>query len=178
MTWNNRITKLLRKWHRDIGYIVVAISLVYGISGILLNHKDAFPVISTLQTNETFITEQNISEFSQEWSQKHPDLELTKCFNGKESIKFYFDGGKGRYALETGALTYESYKKHSFIAFFTDLHFNQKQGWKPIADLFCVALIFLAISGLAMVKGKNGFKKRGIWLMIGGILLVVIFIFI
>ena len=110
MNWNKRITKFLRNWHRDIGYFVVAISLVYGISGILLNHKDAFPVISTLETLESFQPQQSIANFTQEWTQVHPDLELTKCFNGKETIKFYFDGGKGKYTLETGALTYESYK--------------------------------------------------------------------
>jgi hypothetical protein len=178
MTWNKRITKILRNWHRDIGYFVVAISLVYGISGILLTHKNAFPVISTIETRETFSPQLSISNFAQQWSQAHPDLELTKCFNGTGSIKFYYDGGKGQYKLETGLLAYESYKKHSFIAFFTDLHFNQKQGWKYIADLYCVGLIFLAISGLAMVKGKNGFKKRGVWFMVSGMLIVVLFLFI
>ncbi len=176
MSWNKNTTKLLRNWHRDIGYFVVAISLVYGISGILLTHKDAFPVISTTETNDFFLPHLDIAGFSGQWSQHYADMALTKCLKSHDDIKFYFDGGSGRYNTKTGEVSFENYKKHKGIALFVSLHSNQIKGWKHLADLFSIALIFLAVSGLAMVKGKNGFKKRGLWIMLGGVALVVVLI--
>lgn len=176
MTWNKNINKLLRNWHRDIGYFAVAISLIYGISGILLTHKDVFPVISTIETIDTFSSQLDIAGFSEQWSQQHSDKKLTKCFISDNSIKFYCDGGKGKYTISDGAVSFESYKKHGFTRFFTQFHLNQHNGWKYIADLFCVSLIFLALSGLFMVKGKNSFKRRGWWFVLIGIVLVVVFV--
>ncbi len=178
MSWNKSINRLLRNWHRDIGYFVVAISLVYGLSGILLTHKEAFPVISTLETRDTLQTGLDIASFSQQWTHSYPDMELSKCFKNNENIRFYFDGGKGSYEAANGCVAFENYKKHHFTAFLTDLHFNQKKGWKYFADFFSICLIFLAISGLFMVKGKNGLRKRGIWIMLAGIILVVVFAWI
>ena len=179
MNWNNKkVNKTLRNWHRDIGYFVVAITLVYGISGILLTHKDAFPVISTTKTTATFSSKLDIAGFSEQWSQHYSTLELTKCFVSNHNIKFYFQGGNGRYKIGSGEVSFETYHKHHLNGFLVSLHSNQKKGWKHIADLFCLALIFLAISGLIMVKGKNGFKRRGVWIMLAGIIMVVIYTFV
>jgi len=103
-------------------------------------------------------------------------LSLTKCFVKGDKVQFYYKGGKGSYDAKNGKVAIENYKKHGLIAFVNKLHFNQAKGWKYFADFFSGTLIFLAISGLFMVKGKNGFKKRGIWLMILGMILVLIFI--
>jgi len=57
------------------------------------------------------------------------------------------------------------------------LHLNKpRKLWTYIADLFAVALTFLAISGLFMIKGKKGFKGRGKWLTSIGIVIPIIFL--
>ena len=45
-----------------------------------------------------------------------------------------------------------------------------------MADLFALALIFLAISGLFMIKGKNSITGRGKWLTAGGVLIPLVFL--
>ena len=177
MNWNKSITRLLRNWHRDLGYFTVAISIVYGLSGIFLTHKDVFKVISTHETYLEYTPGMKIAEFTQQWSTKNPASELTKCFTKNNAIQFYYKGGKGTYDIETGKTALESYKKHKLIAFVNHLHLNQINGWKYMANFFSIVLIFLAISGLAIVKGKNGFKKRGLWIMTAGLTLVIVFIF-
>jgi hypothetical protein len=47
-----------------------------------------------------------------------------------------------------------------------------------VADVFSFLLIFLALSGLVMVRGKRGFMKRGIWFMLLGFVLILIFVWI
>lgn len=175
MNWKNKFIRFLRNWHRDLGYFTVAITLVYGLSGIFLTHKNSFPVITITETYSSLPLDLSIGSFSKKWEEKHPKLPLTKCFIKENKVQFYYKGGKGTYNAKDGKVAIENYKKHSLIAFVNSLHFNQAKGWKYFADFFSGTLIFLAISGLFMVKGKNGFKKRGIWIMISGMILVFIF---
>lgn len=176
MSWRNKFTRFLRNWHRDLGYFTVAITLVYALSGIFLTHKNSFPVITTTNSYTTLPVGLSIGGFSEQWEEQHPKLPLTKCFVKGEILQFYYKGGKGSYRADDGMVSVEHYKKHGLIAFVNKLHFNQAKGWKYFADFFSGALIFLAVSGLFMVKGKNGFRKRGIWLMVLGIVIVLLFI--
>ncbi len=50
--------------------------------------------------------------------------------------------------------------------------------WKWVSDLMAVILIFVAISGLFILKGKRGFKRWGWWLMIAGIVVPLVFVLI
>ncbi len=177
MSWNKNITRLLRNWHRDIGYFAVAITLIYGISGILLTHKDVFPVISTIETSNNFSPHLDIASFSEYWKTQYNTLELTKCYKSDNTIQFFIDGGRGKYDAQNGEIVFETYKKHKINGLFISFHSNHMKGWKHIADLYSISLIFLALSGLFIVKGKKGFKKRGFWFMLGGIVLAVVFMF-
>ena len=40
-----------------------------------------------------------------------------------------------------------------------------------MADIFAVTLIFFAISGLFMIKGKKGIAGRGKWYLLIGLLI-------
>ncbi|MBI9068274.1 MAG: PepSY-associated TM helix domain-containing protein [Salinivirgaceae bacterium] len=176
MSWNSRLTRVLRNWHRDLGYFTVAVTIVYALSGIFLTHKESFPVITTNESYSSLSLGLSIGGFSEQWEMQYPKLPLTKCFVKGDKVQFYYKGGKGNYDAKNGKVAVEYYKKNGLIAFVNKLHFNQANGWKYFADFFSGTLIFLAISGLFMVKGKNGFKKRGIWLMLLGIVLILIFI--
>ena len=51
-----KIRKLLRILHRDLGYFIVGMTIVYGLSGIFLNHRHDFNpdykiYITNFQTN-------------------------------------------------------------------------------------------------------------------------------
>jgi len=45
-----------------------------------------------------------------------------------------------------------------------------------MADLFAIGLIFFAISGLFMVRGKRGIAGRGKWFLIIGLLIPIAYI--
>jgi hypothetical protein len=46
------------------------------------------------------------------------------------------------------------------------LHYNRgKAAWTYIADAYAVLLLYLAISGLFMIKGKLGLRWRGLVLL-------------
>jgi uncharacterized membrane protein YhdT len=43
-----------------------------------------------------------------------------------------------------------------------------------VSDVFALMLIIISITGLYILKGKYGFKRRGIWFFLAGLLLPVV----
>jgi hypothetical protein len=108
-------------------------------------------------------------------------LPLIKLNNHKESentIQLFLERGNGYYNKSNGETSYEIITRRPVISFLNQLHRNRKKGWPYIADAYAFLLGFLAISGLFITNGKNGFLQRGIWLVSLGIILVLVFIFI
>jgi uncharacterized protein len=182
MSWLNskKIIKWLRILHRDLGYFFVGITLVYGVSGIILVHKKqgVDPAYKTVRVTKQFPQNMNEAQFTALWEKELEDYKLNTVLSDQSKLKVFVDGGVGDYDIDSGKLSFEVYQRKPVVFFINKLHFNQIKGWTFFADFFSDTLIFLAISGLFIVQGKNGFRKRGIWFMIAGILLVLIFVWI
>jgi uncharacterized protein len=59
------------------------------------------------------------------------------------------------------------------------LHYNHtKFLWTWFSDIFAGGLIVLAITGLFVLRGKNGFRKRGIWFVLVGVLIPLAFLLV
>ncbi|MDD3906888.1 MAG: PepSY-associated TM helix domain-containing protein [Bacteroidales bacterium] len=178
MSWNKRkVQRLMRALHRDIGYFAVGITLVYALSGFLLSHKSSFPATTTEKHTIELPTNLSGDGFVDYWN-ANATIRLNRIKESKENIELFLDGGTGDYDKISGKIAYEIYSKRPLIAFLTQLHHNQKKGWAYIADIYVFMLSFLAISGLALVNGKNGFYKRGLWIMLSGIIVVLLFVFV
>jgi hypothetical protein len=55
------------------------------------------------------------------------------------------------------------------------LHLNTPKGaWTWIADLYAVALLFVAATGLFVLKGRTGITGRGAWLTAIGVAIPVV----
>ncbi len=175
----NTIKKWLRIIHRDLGFLMVGICLVYGLSGIILNHmNDGDPAYKTVE--ETLSFEKNLSTdaLTEAWNTKEdlPTLKLVR--EGNMSHQVLLDGGVGIYHIETGELSYEHHTKRPFVFWINKLHYNKIGGWTIMADIFAISLLFFAISGLFIVSKKQGIMGRGKWLLIAGILIPILFIMI
>jgi hypothetical protein len=52
------------------------------------------------------------------------------------------------------------------------LHLNQAgRAWMWFSDVYAAALGFLAVTGLFVLRGKQGIKGRGAWLTAAGVLM-------
>ena len=56
------------------------------------------------------------------------------------------------------------------------LHYNPKHLWTWFSDVFCVALMVLAITGPFVLKDNKGITGRGAWLTGVGVLLPLLFL--
>jgi hypothetical protein len=173
-----KITRWLRVIHRDLGFLIVGITLVYGISGILLNHlggKD--PAFKTEEGSLQFESGLNQDELKNAW-EAHPALPALKrtAEVDENHTRLFLDGGIGIYNSADGHLDYEKHQKRVFVYWINRLHYSRARGWTPVADIFAIALIFLAVSGIFITKGKHGIKGYGKWYLIAGLLLPLLFV--
>lgn len=181
-----KVRIFLRKWHRDIGYFIAGLTIIYSISGVAVNHIDdwnpSYTITKEMFKADTLSRELWESENLGKIVMKHLKLEgeLKDIFQeSDEKIKLFFEGKEVDFNMATGELTIETTSGKPVLKEVNFLHLNKpKKVWTYVADVFAVLLIFLAGSGIFMVRGKNGIVGRGKWIVTAGILIPVIFWFL
>ncbi len=179
------IAKLNRITHRDAGYLIAGLTIIYALSGIALNHKHDWNP-NYIIDNQTFTTE---FTFTRESINNETARKILDEIPGKPVFKtFYFpagniltifvEGGSVRINTLTGSGVLERLSKRPLFYQANFLHYNPGKWWKYFSDIFCVALLLVTITGLFIIKGKNGITRRGAILTIAGIVLPLIFLLI
>ena len=177
MTWRPWLYAL----HRDIGLFCVGLTLIYAVSGVAVNHVAQWnpsyrvervetnigPVAgnpadaATIRTILTRLDEQGKLENSY-----RPD---------PGSLQLFVDGRSILVTLASGHVVHDRAVPRPGLRAMNFLHLNHpKQAWTWIADLYAVALVFLAISGLLMLRRPT--LRRGLLLSSVGIALPLLFL--
>ncbi|TAJ13287.1 peptidase [Marinilabiliaceae bacterium JC017] len=176
MTKNFKWRKPLRSLHRDLGYLTVGLIVIYALSGIILNHKsgESDPAYKTVKHSARFEKGLSSRQLTARWLQKMPGIKLNRAIEDQQEIKLYLKGGIGNYKPATGVVETEVYEPKPIIRLLNRMHYGRISGWRGVADIFAGILIFLALSGMVILPGPKGFKKRGVWLVLAGILIPVL----
>lgn len=177
-----KIRKLLRILHRDFGYFIVAMTIVYGLSGIFLNHRHDFNpdykiFITDFQVDLPQKTNLTDNEVKSVLKSLNDEVVYKKHYiNNAGNIKIFIENGEAVINTETGKGTMQYLQKRPFIFGINKLH-RASIGtlWKWVSDLMAVILILVAVSGLFLLKGKRGFSRWGWWLMVAGIVVPLFF---
>ena len=177
------IYKLNRALHRDLGYFFIGMTIIYAISGIALNHmKDWNPNYVINKTN--FVISGNMSQESIDQAKIETILQKAgedntyknHYFPSPDRMRIFIEGGNVLVDLPSGECTLETNRRRQVFFQVNRLHYNPGVLWLWFSDFFCVSLVFLAISGLFILKGKNGLKWRGAILGTIGIIIPLLFI--
>lgn len=173
-----KVSGWLRVIHRDLGFFVIGITLIYGISGILLNHlNDKDPAFETKSGIVQLSPQLQDDELIEAWNSKSGLPAVGKVMRIDEThYRLMFKGGIGVYNVNDGRTDFEQHRKRVLIYWLNRLHYNKVKGWTPIADMFAVSLLFLAVSGLFIVKGKRGLAGRGKWYLLAGLLIPLVYV--
>jgi len=176
-----------RKWnrviHRDFGYLFFAMTVIYSISGIAINHLDDWnpnynitvrdfkadiPVqAKMINKNEVLNMLGKIGE--EDNYKKH-------YFPRENQLKVFLDGGNIIVDLESGKGTLEKIKRRPILHPMNFLHYNPGKWWTLFSDIFAGSLILIALTGLFILKGKNGITRRGAILTIAGFIIPVFYL--
>jgi len=179
------ISKLNRITHRDVGYLIAGMTIIYALSGIALNHKHDWNPNYIIE-NKEFTTNLAITRESLNEEQVRQILEQvpgnpvykTWYFPSGNFLTIFIDGGSVRINTLNGHGVIERISRRPFFYQINFLHYNPGIWWKYFSDIFCVALILVTITGLFLLKGRNGITRRGAILTITGIIIPLLFLFI
>jgi len=167
VAWKWRGT--FRAIHRDIGYVVVALTLAYGLSGLAVNHLDDWNPNYTYSERAI-----DLGPFAAGTPPEHEAVVIAKLALERRTVRGHFqesasafrvfldDGQEVVVDLRTGRGTYKKISTRAVFFEVNALHLNNLKGlWTWVADLFAISMIVLALTGASMMKGKDGFLGRG-----------------
>ena len=179
-----------RKWnrwiHRELGFLFFGMTIVYGVSGIALNHH------VTRDWNPGIITRSTLAQYPDVIQKSTVDrntiesiLEITGekenykqyYFPSEDLLMIYLKGGHMTVDLPTGRIQITKIRNRPVFQELNYLHYNKpKKLWTWFSDLYAFGLVLIAISGLFLVKGRKGISGRGGVLTIIGVLLPLLFL--
>lgn len=171
-----------RSLHRDFAYFYVGLIIAFSFSGIILNHRqDWYPMDYTYENKDIQLNlPENVKDISKEFL-----IEETKSFDVKydghrvrnEKLRIYFkDNAVLDADLKTGKGSLEFKRKVPIIGHSMYLHKSTNSFWIWYSDIFGVAMLLIAITGILIPSGKNGFSKRGWKLAVLGMLFPILFL--
>lgn len=176
--WNKRLDKLNRALHRDLGYLFIGLTLIYGLSGIavILQHLDINIAYRKLKTEKVIATNLSAEQLRTYWmsSEGHDLPKYSKIIPDPQKDSSLFirvKGGEGYYNPATGNLTVSVYKTNKLVKFVNDIHYNVGGRFTWLGIVYACILLFFAISGAIIVKGKKSFMRRGVWFTLVGIII-------
>ena len=173
----------LRAVHRDFGYLAVGFTIIYAVSGIAQNHIEDWGDVSYKAT-ETTLTIPAIADGV-------PDIVAVKAVadavalgvptghtRAGDEIHLEYANGTKVTAIGTN-VTIQTRSRRAFIGIANWLHTaKHKKAWKYVSDTFAVLLLYLALSGIFMIKGRLGLKWRGLTLIPIGFAVPILYVVI
>jgi hypothetical protein len=168
----------LRSLHRDVGYFAVGFTMLYAMSGIAMNHIDDWD--PNFRASEI---SHKIAPLTDEMSDADATArviaatglasKVSDVFRAGDEVRLTFASGEKATAI-TDTVTVQYRRDRFFFRVADWLHATRgKQAWKYISDAYAVLLLYLAISGIFMIKGRLGLRWRGTSLIALGLALPI-----
>jgi len=166
----------LRAIHRDLGYLAVGLTVIYALSGLAINH------IGTTGWDPNFHSyerERRIPPIAADLPDEAALAQAEAALGVGAPRSWYRAGDELRLEYDTkqfvvigdsGKVIEQGRKPRFFLRVANWLHYNRgKKAWTYVADAYAILLLYLAASGLFMIKGKKGLRWRGAALATAGI---------
>jgi hypothetical protein len=172
--WRRAGTVLRKRWrawlravHRDAGYIAVGLTFVYALSGLAINH------IGQWDPNFKKVVTRHELGGPLPADEKAAVQHVVKALGIEEPLREGYWDTDGSLLLitddrtivvdpKTRVATEAQEHPRFFLRVANWLHYNRgKSAWTYFADSYAVFLLFLASSGIFMLKGRKGVIGRG-----------------
>ena len=175
-----------RKWnnllHRDIGYLLSALTVIYAISGVAVNHVADWNPNYKFEREEVSFTPFEPTTKDEVAARLVEELKLPgppkdSFRSAPHKIELFYEGWSAEADIKKGWARVERPKDRFLLRDMNFLHLNHPKGlWTWFADAYAVLLAFLAISGLFMRRGKKGLMGRGKYFVLVGLLIPIVFV--
>jgi hypothetical protein len=171
----------LRAIHRDVGYTAVGLTLVYAASGLAVNHVAEWDPNFRNYTRETTVAvplPADDQELARYVGAKLDVKENPKeVYRTDEEVEILYDHRTLHVNIATGHVLDQEQKPRFLLRVANWLHLNRgKKAWTYFADAYAAGLLFLAMSGMFMLKGRQGMIGRGAIFVTIGIAIPVLYV--
>lgn len=177
-----------RRWnaaiHRDLGYLCVGLTVVYAVSGVAVNHRADWNPSYRVSERSMPVDDLDAS------APASPGyvgavlrrLEVTGAVRGTfrpdpASLRIFLDGTTVDVDLAAGRAVVQEVRDRPGLRQANFLHLNHpRKLWTYMADVYALALALLAVTGLFVLRGRNGITGRGAWLTAAGVVVPAAFL--
>jgi len=172
--------------HRDVGYFFFGMTIIYALSGIALNHIEDWDPNYIIENKTVELDPKKLhgSMAATEIKAIVKSLNIDKAikkhyYPNRRNLKVFLQGGSLTINIDSGRGFLETVDRRPIFYEVNYLHYNHSKFlWTWFSDIYAGGLILLAITGLFVLQGKNGFKRRGVWFVLVGILIPLVFLMI
>jgi hypothetical protein len=174
-----KFRKICRTLHRELGFLVVGLTLVYAISGLAVNHAHHWDASYSRTLEHRAIeppgTGPTVEVVPMVLERLAPEAPVKNTWrDSDEVLKVFVEGGQYDVHLVTGEVIEHGFAKRPFLFDLNFMHLNSgKAPWTGIADVYGGMLIVMALTGIFLVRGRKGLKGRGGMMMVLGFILPI-----
>jgi len=174
----------LRALHRDLGYLTVGLTIIYAISGLAINHIGQWdPNFTTVHRELTIdkIPAETPDDVAIATAAKKiggiDEAGVKGAVRYGDEIHFEQPGGTIVVYGDSGLVVEDARESRFFLRMANWLHeVRGKKAWMYIADAYACILLFLAVGGMFMIKGRLGLKWRGLILVGAGAMVPTLYV--
>jgi hypothetical protein len=167
-----------RRWntvlHRDLGYFCVALTVIYAVSGIAVNHMHDWNPNYKIERVERAFEPIPTSDKPTMVARAVARLDLPEPDQAyrpsPEVVQLFYDGWSVEVRAAEGVAVVERPRDRVLLRDFNFLHLNHPKGvWTLVADLYAGVLLLVAVTGVFVLRGKKGLAGRGKWFVLAGL---------
>lgn len=173
-----------RNTHRTLAYFYVGLIISFSISGIILNHRSTWRPARYVSSSKE-ITIQPIAadsindKYVESFTKSQGIKDRMRRFRvEKDELRISYEKNDVEINITSGKGSIETYKKTPLVSQILNLHQDTSNWWIYYSDVFALAMLTIAITGMFIQKGKFSFKSRGWKLALLGIIFPLIFLFL
>lgn len=174
-----------RNTHRDLAYFFLGLIIAFAFSGIFLNHRQKWhPRRYTADTKEISVAPVVKDSVNDAWieaftrQQNIDDVVRRFVVNDPSNLRISYVSHDADIDITTGKGKIVTYKTVPLLGQMTQLHQDTSQWWIYYSDIFGIAMLVIATTGMFLERGPNSFRKRGWKLALVGIIFPLIFLFL
>lgn len=174
--------RLLIASHRDVGYLLVGLTIAYAVSGVAVNHAEDWNPTYAIRKETHALGPLPKGDLPAAARVALERLDISEAPEsivpaGPDRVRIFLQNRTLTVDVTTQEASDERVSPRPFLAQVNFLHLNRGKGiWTWLADLYAVGLIFLALSGMFLVKGRLGLGGRGLWLLLAGLVPPIVFV--
>jgi hypothetical protein len=176
--------RICRTLHREFGFFIVGLTLIYAVSGLAVNHAHHWDANYSRSVEHSRIEAPGTGSTESITPLVLERLKLDEPFKNTwraapDKLQVFLERSTLTVNLETGEVRRDGFRKRPLLYQLNFMHLNSGKGaWTVFADVYASILIVMALTGIFLVRGKRGLSGRGAWLMGAGFLLPIAYMLI